>query len=257
LEIEDGYIVEKVSAIAQERSSAPMPRARWLPVVVGLTVACGVPMFALDWAIVPFLSGLRLSAGVEQGMVNLANALGVTITLLALVLCWERLPLKSVGIRAVRFEDFLLGLAVWMGLGVAQDQVTAIYQFAHGKAGAMQAGSSVPGKLPEFAGIPIALFLSMIAVTAFAEELATRAYPIERIEALTGRRLPALACAFALSLGIHLPLWGLRYAILIGPGELLLTLVYQWQRRLAPCLFAHLLYNLLPFHMSLTFWQWI
>jgi hypothetical protein len=36
-------------------------------------VASGLPIFVLDWAVVPFLSGLRLSAGVEQGMVNLAN----------------------------------------------------------------------------------------------------------------------------------------------------------------------------------------
>jgi membrane protease YdiL (CAAX protease family) len=118
---------------------------------------------------------------------------------------------------------------------------------------AMQASGAAPVQLGEFAGIPIPLFLSMIVVTAFAEELATRAYPIERIEALTGRRLPALAGAFALSLGIHLPFWGLRYAVLIAPGELIFALVYLWQRRLAPCFIAHLLYNLLPFHMSVAF----
>jgi hypothetical protein len=193
---------------------------------VGLTVASGVPMFALDSAIVPFLSGLRLTVVVEQTMINLANALGVITALLALVLGWERLPLESVGIRGVRFEDFLLGLAVWMGIGFAQDQVTAIHQFAHGKVTAMEAGRAAAGQLAEFAGIPIALFLTMIVVTAFAEELAARAYPIERIEALTGRRLPALAGAFALSLGIHLPFWGLRYAVLIAPGELIFALVY-------------------------------
>jgi hypothetical protein len=59
-----------------------------------------------------------------------------------------------------------------MGIGFAQDQVTAIHQFAHGKVAAMEAGRAGAGQLAEFAGIPIGLFLSMIVVTAFAEELA-------------------------------------------------------------------------------------
>jgi membrane protease YdiL (CAAX protease family) len=232
--------------------------ARLLPLLAGLAIGSGLSVFLLDWvAILPCVTRFRFTAATNAAAVNLSNGLLVIVLLPLLVLCWERVSLHSAGIYPPRFKDVAVGVAAYICLSLVQSLQPHLYQLLGSAMGYPYGGEHAAEvaqmQLGMLSRVPIPLMVAVIVVAALAEDLGTRAYPIERIVTLTHNRILAVACAFGLSLGIHIPFWGMRYTALIAPGELLLTLLYLWQRRLAPCFIAHVLYNVFPLRINLTF----
>ncbi|MGA6974167.1 MAG: CPBP family intramembrane glutamic endopeptidase, partial [Candidatus Binatus sp.] len=88
-----------------------------------------------------------------------------------------------------------------------------------------------------------ALSLTSLAFGILFEELATRAYIIERVIDFTGNRLLAGLASVLVSLAIHLPGRTLGEMFRVTPIILLMTVLYIWRRNLVPGFIAHFLGN--------------
>lgn len=204
---------------------------------------------------IPFAFGVVYRAFVLFGW-PFGTAFGLTwlvaevVTIVALVFVVssrERLTLGSVGVREVAYRDVREASALYGCMIALSGVVAAIYLRSSPPAlGNFAAGVSlfVPSAFEVLRGIPTLLALAIVVAGATAEELATRGYGIERLRAVTGNVLLGASAALLLDLIAHVPLWGIRYAILISPAEILLTMMYLRGRRLAPCVFAHVVFNL-------------
>src|SRR5207245_3417295 len=88
-----------------------------------------------------------------------------------------------------------------------------------------------------------ALSLTSVAFGVLFEELATRAYIIERVIDFTGNRVLAGLASVLVSLAIHLPGRTLGEMFRVTPIILLMTVLYIWRRNLVPGFIAHFVGN--------------
>ena len=222
-----------------------MPRT-FAQIQPGLALGFGIPFAVGVVYRICVLFGWTL--GIGFGLTWLVAELATIAALAVIVTSRERLTLGSVGYRSIESRDLRAGAALlgWM-LGLSAI-VSAVYLHYRPPASGVFAGAVslfIPDAFEAFRSIPTLLALAVVVAAAVAEELAARGYGIERLRAVTGSAPAGAAAALILNLLGHLPLWGIRYAIVISPAEVLLALMYVRGRRLAPCVFAHIAFNLI------------
>ena len=165
----------------------------------------------------------------ELAFWGFTNDLLNTLTIIAIARCWEKETWSSVGISRFSLADLFLGVGTFLIYNMIP------LGWMMGKV--LRAGVTQDAAHTEF------WFLASVASDVFFEELATRAYVIERVIAFKGNRLLAGIASLLLSIGLHIPGYGLGGALQRGPGMLLLTVLYIWRRNIVACLIAHFLMN--------------
>jgi membrane protease YdiL (CAAX protease family) len=127
----------------------------------------------------------------------------MALVVLAVVLCWERQPLRSIGFRRLTMKEGLLSLSLGMLLFVL---VPALGLFMERVVGI---STSTMGVVAALAKYPIWLRAILAARAGFVEEILYRGYPIERLNRLTGRIWPGALISLIIFTVVHLPPLGL------------------------------------------------
>ncbi|MEA2721220.1 MAG: protease family protein [Candidatus Eremiobacteraeota bacterium] len=209
------------------QGSTAQPRSR-IASVAGLIVALGAAF------VLPFLPGQAhqriTDAGQDVGVIVFEWA--VAFTLLATVIFWERLPLRSIGFRAPSRRDFIaLGLAfaaMYAGLGVA----AALTHVTSSDAGGVT--------MAQIAAVPLVLRIVLFLTAGFCEELMLRAYAIERLTLFTGKLWIGGAVVVVLFTLAHVPRYGFSEALMnVAIIAVALTALYMWTRNFWVCAIMH------------------
>lgn len=163
----------------------------------------------------------------ELAFWGFTNDLLITLSIIAIARCGERETWSSIGISRFSLADPFLGVGTFL--------IYYMIPLGWMIANVLRAGATQDAVHTEF------WFLASVASGVFFEELATRAYVIERVVAFTGNRLLAGISSLLLSIALHIPGRSLGGALQRGPVLLLLTVLYVWRRNIVACLIAHFL----------------
>src|ERR1700730_13510230 len=193
--------------------------------IVGLILALGSPF------VLPFFPGQAHQQIIDakQDVAVLVFEWIVALSLLAIVLGWERLPLSSIGFRALSWRDF-----VAIGV-VAVTMVTTLGIFT------ALTGSRSNGASPkQIAALPLALRIALFVTAGFCEELMFRGYAIERLTFLTGKLWVGGAAAVVLFTLGHVPRYGFSLSLAaVAIIAVFLTALYLWRRNFWACAIVH------------------
>jgi membrane protease YdiL (CAAX protease family) len=212
------------------------PARRWAALLTGLTVALVLP--ALLTSLAPKTPTMAMSPALAIAL-NEAAVWSITLTVIAIVLFWERRPLSSIGLGRPSWTAAGIGIAVTAGLGLLA--LAAAYALQN-------AGMDMQeGQENMVLGIPVWLQLLVAASAGFTEEILFRGYAIERLTELTGNRWIGAILPIIVFGAVHAPFWGIAHAIVAGLSGLWLTLLYLWRRNLWTNITAHALLDGLVF----------
>jgi membrane protease YdiL (CAAX protease family) len=151
-----------------------------------------------------------------------------------IVRSWERADWNSIGLSKPSSDDFFAAVATWVFFNATIPLNTAYVRLID-STGCWHAEALL---LP----VPENWFLAMLATDAMFEELATRAYVIERISGFTGSRCLGGIASLVLSVAMHVPGSGGGCGALVhAPMLALLTGLYLWRRSMAACALTHFL----------------
>ena len=158
---------------------------------------------------------------------------GLAAAVVWIVLCGERLPLRSIGLRRPDWSTLVTAVALCaVGFYVLPLMTTPLLNVLgsdHGQAGVRQ-----------LASLPVWFRVILGATGGVVEETLYRGYAVERLATITGR--PWLGgtitvLAFALA---HIPEWGVAFALGADlPFGIVMTLCYLWKRDLLANILAH------------------
>ena len=165
---------------------------------------------------------------------------GMALVVLAVVLCWERQSLRSIGFRRLTWKEGLLALllgillfALVPALGIFMERVVHI-------------PTNTMAVVTALAKYPIWLLAILAARAGFVEEVLYRGYPIERVNHLTGRIWPGAVISLVIFTVIHLPASGLGNTVgIVLPLGVVLTGLYLWKRNLTLNITVHFLIDFL------------
>ena len=104
----------------------------------------------------------------------------MALVVLAVVLCWERQSLRSIGFRRLTWKEGLLALS----LGIFLFLPVLMWVIFIGRAVSISA--RVMDVVEALAQFPIWLRILLAARAGFVEEILYRGYPIERLNRLKG-----------------------------------------------------------------------
>ena len=176
-----------------------------------------------------------------------SQALGFLLPGAALILlafAWEQNNSQSLGLSKPYFGDLLLAVSVWL---FYQLIFRFIFFHLHGLFTPTR-----PGDLAVYS-LPTSWFVTLLVLDAVFEELATRAYVIERLISLTGSRILAGAVSLVLSISLHIPGRNILQALHRIPSMSVLTVLYIWRRSILPCFLTHVLMNAAAFVLLFHF----
>jgi len=160
----------------------------------------------------------------------------VTLAVIAIARWWEKGPWSSIGISPPSLTDPFLGVVAFL---VYTDDVYIGNSILHYWIATNFSSLHTPNHT-------FSIAVSLLASTALSvlfEELATRAYIIERVIKFTGNRWLAGLASVLVSLAIHLPGRTLGEMFRVTPIILLMTVLYIWRRNLVPGFIAHFVGN--------------
>lgn len=198
---------------------------RRVQIVVGLFLSLGVGLLPLGtWGKATGLLGPLASTEIFWW-----TAVAV---LILYVLFAEQRPLSSIGFRKFGIASGLAGAIAGILLVAG---IVAIYSFVFPLLH-LQMNTGEMGKLLR---TPFWYRFALVTRAAFAEELLFRAYPIERIAELSGRRWPAAAISWVAFTYAHLSSWGWAQLVVAGYGGIVLTALYLWRRNYWVNVIAH------------------
>ncbi len=164
----------------------------------------------------------------------------MALVVLAVVLCWERQSLRSIGLRGLTMKEGLLSLLLGILLFVL---VTTLGIFIERVIGI---ATSTMGVVAALAKYPIWLRALLAARAGFVEEILYRGYPIERVNHLTGRIWPGALIGLIIHTAIHIPPLGLGHTVgVVFPISVILTGLYVWKRNLTLNITVHFLVDFL------------
>lgn len=162
------------------------------------------------------------------------------IGVVIVVLFWERLPLRSIGFRHVTMKESLLSLSLGVLLFIL---IPALGILLERVFGIMTSTMVIVAALAKY---PIWLRAILAARAGFVEEILYRAYPIERLNRLTGRLWPGALFSIVLFTAIHIPSSGLEQTLgVVFPISAILTGLYIWKRNLTLNITVHFLIDFL------------
>lgn len=157
----------------------------------------------------------------------------VTLAIIAIARWWEKDPWSSIGISRPSLADPFLGVAAFLvyrdylyGNSIVRDWI------ARSSSSSLRLSSS-----------GAALWMTSLAFGMLLEELATRAYVIERVIAFTDNRLLAGLASVLVFLALHLPGRNLEEMLRVTPIIMLMTVLYIWRRNIVPGFIAHFVGN--------------
>ena len=154
--------------------------------------------------------------------------------------------MRSIGIVSPALSDLVLGVSAFLALLLIQRVLSPLLLHILASSTAEGAAAIAPGQVALIAQWSWPTILAVAASGSIFEEIWARGYGIERFEALTHNTFASATIMFVLDLAAHVPFWGIRYAVLIAPYQILFLGLYLWQRRLMPCVVAHLLWDSTP-----------
>jgi membrane protease YdiL (CAAX protease family) len=196
--------------------------------IAGLIVALGAGF------VLPFLPGQahQQITDVGQDTVVVAFEWIVAVVLLAIVHFWERLPLSSIGFRALsRRDSIAIGVAfagMYVGLGIA----TALTHDT-----SVQINGATPAQI---GAVPLVLRVVLFLTAGFCEELMFRAYAIERLALFTGKLWIGGVVAVVLFTLAHAPRYGFSVSLAdVAIIATFLTALYLWTRNFWACAIMH------------------
>ena len=206
--------------------SIDKPRSR-LASIAGLIVALGAP-FVLGYVPGYQPGPLTDTAGDIRFIIF---EWVVAFTLLAIVIFWERLPLRSIGFRA---------LSRRVGMRVA---VTAAIYATLAIITTLHRGNASVFGLPtpaELATVPILMRIALCLTAGFCEELMFRAYSIERLALLTGNlQIASIVTTVLFTLG-HVQVYGFTVALVgVAIFSTVVAALYLKTRNFFACAIVH------------------
>ena len=156
----------------------------------------------------------------------------VTLAVIAIARWWEKVPWSSLGISRPSLADPFLGAAAFM--------IYMDYSYIENPIVSYWIATNFSSLYWHHRPFSVAvLWLITLAFSILFEELATRAYIIERMIDFTGNRLVAGLASVLVSLAIHLPGRDPGTMLRVTPIILLMTMLYIWRRNLVPGFIAH------------------
>jgi len=158
---------------------------------------------------------------------------GLAAFVVLIVVRFERLPLRSIGLRKPTWSTPVTAAVLIVFAFVLQPRLTAPLVKLWGESG-RDAGVAMMASWP-------AWFRLFVAVTSgIVEETLYRGYAVERLIAVTGRTWLGAALAM-LAFGVaHIPAWGTGMAMTSDlAAGVVLVLVYIWRRDLIANILAH------------------
>lgn len=165
----------------------------------------------------------------------------------AIILFWvvrvERLPLSSIGIRRPTIGTFGWGLAFGVLMLASVIFCYALIFPAFG----LSMNQKTVGNI---IAVPLWLQTAMMIRAGVIEEILFRGYPIERIEALTGRVWIGAIIAGLSFIFMHLAGWGGAQLIVVSFGAVIMTGLYLWRRDLPCVMIAHALTDIVGFMLA-------
>jgi membrane protease YdiL (CAAX protease family) len=178
------------------------------------------------------------SAWIVQGI---ARQLLVVLAILCTVLFWERKPLTSIGVRRLRTPDLALAVVAYVLMILSVRLVTEILNFSPLR----QVLPTLNPAAQAYLELPLGFRLTGAAVNSIYEET-WRAFAIERVESISGSLTAAATFSLIASVSTHVPFWGLRGALVIAPGQLVLIFLYLGRRSLPTCVITHFIADAYP-----------
>ncbi len=154
--------------------------------------------------------------------------------LVPIVRFWERADSGSMGLAKPSSDDVFAGIAVWLLFNSILP-----FRIAYGRLIAAIGRSNITPADLGFSSE--SWLLAFIASDVVFEELATRAYIIERISRFTGNEYLGAIGSMIVSVTLHVPGSGIRGALLVAPMLASFTGLYLWRRSAVPCALAHFL----------------
>jgi membrane protease YdiL (CAAX protease family) len=215
-------------------SDAP-PRRR-AAAITGLVIALVVPALVTAFPVIPLGQDDNSTGAV---LLNEVGTWALALSLLAIVLFWEKRPLASIGLGRPTRAAILFGAKIVLGLVVLALVAGIAVQ---------STGLPMPQEPEEMViSLPLWLQLLVAASAGFTEEVLFRGYAIERMTELTGSRWIGAILPIVVFGAAHAPFWGVGHAIVAGLTGLWLTLLYLWRRNLWTNITAHALLDGLVF----------
>ena len=215
---------------------ADRPTTTALPTTIGLTVALAGP-FLVQFVLAPLIvqSPLQPTTAV---LLSQAMLLLLAVTVIAITRGWERKPWSWLGLRPISWPAVLLACGFGVVLVFAVPALTLVVN----RLMPPTDGGTVDSVARSG---PAWLLLVGVLTASVIEELLFRAYPIERLTRLTGKRWPGALLSLAAFVAFHLQGWNLGHVIgVVLPLGAVMTGLYLWRRNLIFTIITHFVLDL-------------
>ncbi len=212
-----------------------------LPLIAGLSVTFLPPFFQIPaFVYSTVMRGFDTTPSEAWALVESAAFATAPAAILAIVICWERKPLSSIGLRRVTSADLFVALMIFITYLLA---MAALLQIRR-----LHAGLPLifdPGSVP-MTQLSIQLRVAMSVTNGIGEEMGARGFAIERLEHLTGNKVLGAGLPYVASVCCHIPFWGIERLPDILIGQSICVLYYLRRRSLAGNMLGHVLCDAYP-----------
>lgn len=197
----------------------------------------GVAIAIIGNALFAF-SQLQPDASIPARLLREATIWGLLALVLFYALRVEKLPAATLGLRGFGWNATILpGLAAGVLLCIVAAAVVAIARTVFH----IGADNHLVSML---AGMPWWMLVLLSLRAGVTEELLFRAYLLDRLERLSGRRWIGVAGSIALFTAMHFGGWQAGQLILVALAGTLFTALYLWKRNIMICVIAHTIVDL-------------
>jgi membrane protease YdiL (CAAX protease family) len=169
------------------------------------------------------------------GIAMMAQEAALIAALAIIVTGWEGMPLSSIGMVPPRIADFLLAIGA-AALAIVMVAVLQLHLLLIPKPASLAHSQR---NIAAFIALPLWIRLSQALGNALAEEIGFRGYVLQRVIDATGIPGLAVAASSIASSLLHVPQWGMRYAMMAFPAELIFALLYAYRTNVWTCVAAH------------------
>ncbi len=208
--------------------------------LIGLTISLVMPII-LVFLLTNYISAPTISE-TQESTIGLVFMWCVFFLLTAYIVFFEKKSLKSVGLTGIKWKPILTAIGLGILLSMLIPAIYLLLPLLFGDTGSSLDASSQR---------PFILVLFGIITAAVTEELLFRAYPLERLKAISGNHFLGIALSITAFCLVHLFTWDLYHLIgLVLPLGLILTFIYLKTKNLIFTVIVHFAIDLpLLFYM--------
>lgn len=224
----------------------PSPVNKVLSSILGLSAASILLAEPIPTRIVVFLvDQTGLSWVSVWGVAFIAKELMAFILICTIVFAWERQTLRSIGLHAPSVIDAVSGTLTFLLSICLQTMVESFHSNMQ-----PSSASGTKSAIAVLLTLPLWFRISATLVNGISEETISRGFAIERLEMITNSTWIGASIAYAASILIHIPGWGVLGALSRAPVLFVFVCLYLWRRSLVSCILAHVLVD----GFSLVLW---